>query len=178
MPEALTMSARSWRASGPVDKRIPNPGSRIPMVVAAVAIATLAFWAYTQTLLPGVDLGDTGGFQAAVLWPEVSARQAYPLYYGLARPFVRNASVANPARGLNLFSAIFGAAAVGLLTFLCALVTDSLAAGIGAGVLLAFSYTFWSQAIIAEVYTVHLTLVLACCMALYAYAARPSRSRL
>ena len=161
-----------------MDKRIPNSKSHIPAVVAAVAIATLAFWAYTQTLLPGVDLGDTGGFQAAVLWPEVSARQAYPLYYDLARPFVHAVSFGNPARGLNLFSAIFGAAAVGLLTLLCALVTDSLAAGIGAGALLAFSYTFWSQAIIAEVYTLHLTLVLACCVALHAYAARPSRSRL
>jgi hypothetical protein len=147
-------------------------------IVAAVAIATLAFWAYTRTLLPGVDLGDTGGFQAAVLWPEVSARQAYPLYYDLARSFVGAVSVANPARGLNLFSAIAGAAAVGLLTFLCALVADSLAAGVAAGLLLAFSYTFWSQAIIAEVYTLHLAIVLACCLALYAYAARPTRVRL
>ena len=170
-------------------KRIPNPESRspaearraaagIPAIVAAAIVATLAFWAYTQTLLPGVDLGDTGAFQAAVLWPEVSARQAYPLYYGLAKPFVSAVSLANPARGLNLFSAIFGAAAVGLLTLLGALVTDSLAAGIGAGLLLGFSYTFWSQAIIAEVYTLHLTLVLACCLALYAYAAWPSRARL
>lgn len=152
--------------------------SRIPAFVAAVALATFAFWAYTQTLLPGVDLGDTGGFQAAVLWPEVSARQAYPLYYALARPFVSAASAANPARGLNLVSAIFGAGAVGLLVFLCALVSDSLISGIVAGLLLAFSYTFWSQAIIAEVYTLHLTLVLACCLALYAYAAQTSRARL
>ena len=158
--------------------RIPNPESRIPAVVAAVAIATIAFWAYTQTLLPGVDLGDTGGFQAAVLWPEVSARQAYPLYYDLARPFVSAVSRANPARGLNLLSAIFGAAAAGLLTLLCALVTSSLAAGAAAGLLLAFSYTFWSQAIIAEVYTLHLAIVLACCLALYWYAERPSRTRL
>jgi hypothetical protein len=151
---------------------------RSKAVIAAAIVATFAFWAYTETLLPGVDLGDTGGFQAAVLWPEVSARQAYPLYYGLAAPFVRAVSVANPARGLNLFSAIFGAAAVGLLTLLCSLVTESVAAGVAAGLLLAFSYTFWSQAIIAEVYTLHLTLVLACCLALYAYAERPCRARL
>jgi 4-amino-4-deoxy-L-arabinose transferase-like glycosyltransferase len=159
------------------DRTFPA-GFRLPAIVASVAIATLAFWAYTRTLLPGVDLGDTGGFQAAVLWPEVSARQAYPLYYDLARPFVRAVSEANPARGLNLFSAILGAAAVGLLTLLCALVTESVAAGAAAGLLLAFSYTFWSQAIIAEVYTLHLAMVLACCLALYAYAARPSRARL
>jgi len=160
------------------DPRLPDSGSRIPLVVASVALATIAFWAYTQTLLPGVDLGDTGGFQAAVLWPEVSARQAYPLYYGLARPFVSAVSAINPARGLNLFSAIWGAAAVGLLTFLCATVAESMLAGVTAGLLLAFSYTFWSQAIIAEVYTLHLAIVLACCVALYEYAARPSRARL
>jgi Protein O-mannosyl-transferase TMEM260-like len=108
----------------------------------------------------------------------VSARQAYPLYYDLAAPFVRAVSMANPARGLNLFSAIAGAAAVGLLTYLCALIAESLAAGIAAGLLLAFSYTFWSQAIIAEVYTLHLTLILVSCLALYAYAQRPSRLRL
>ncbi len=147
-------------------------------IVAASIVATVAFWAYTTTLLPGVDLGDTGGFQAAVLWPEVSARQAYPLYYDLAAPFVRTVSIGNPARGLNLFSAIFGAAASGLLTYLCALIAESLAAGIAAGLLLAFSYTFWSQAIIAEVYTLHLTLVLVSCLALHAYAQQPSRPRL
>ena len=141
-------------------------------------VATIAFWAYTQTLLPGVDLGDTGGLQAAVLWPEVSARQAYPLYYGLARPFVATASAANPARGLNLFSAIWAAAAVGLLSYVCARVTRSIAAGAVAGLLLAVSYTFWSQAIIAEVYSLHLALTGACLLALYAYEAHPRTSRL
>jgi hypothetical protein len=144
----------------------------------ACVTATLAFWAYTRTLLPGVDLGDTGGFQAAVLWPEVSARQAYPLYYALARPFVLAASSADPARALNLFSAIWGAAAVGLLTFLCSAVMRSHAAGLVAGLLLAFSYTFWSQAVIAEVYTLHLALIGVCLLALHRYASHPSFRRL
>jgi 4-amino-4-deoxy-L-arabinose transferase-like glycosyltransferase len=175
------MCAPSWHESEAVVPSASGSGadpSGPRCVVAACLVATLAFWAYTQTLLPGVDLGDTGGFQAAVLWPEVSARQAYPLYYAVARPFVSAVSKENPARGLNLFSAIFGAGAVGLLAFLCARVSNSLISGIAAGLLLAFSYTFWSQAIIAEVYTLHLTLVLACCIALYAYAAYPSRGRL
>ena len=131
-------------------------------------VATLAFWAYTQTLLPGVDPGDTGGFQAAVLWPQVSARQAYPLYYNLARPFVLATAPLDPARALNLFSALWAAAAVGLLVFVCATVSGSLAAGAIAGGLLAFSYTFWTQAIIAEVYTLHLALIALCCVLLYA----------
>ena len=141
-------------------------------------VATIAFWAYTQTLLPGVDLGDTGGFQAAVLWPAVSARQAYPLYYSLAKPFVATVSHARPARGLNLFSAVWGAAAVGLLTLVAADVAASTLAGVVAGLLLAVSYTFWTQAIIAEVYTLHLALVGLCLLALTVYAARPTTARL
>src|SRR5437773_3408469 len=161
-----------------ISARLSHGSARVGKFVAACVITTLAFVAYSRTLLPGVDMGDTGAFQASILWPEVSARQAYPLYYGLAAPFVKAVSLASPARGLNLFSAIFGAAAVGLLTFLCSLVTESVVAGIAAGLLFAFSYTLWSQAIIAEVYTLHLALVLACCLALYAYSQRRSRVRL
>jgi hypothetical protein len=141
-------------------------------------VATVAFWAYTRTLLPGVDLGDTGGFQAAVLWPEQSARRAYPLYYTLATPFIRAVSEDNPARGLNLFSAIWAAIAVGLLALVSGRLTKSPLAGAAAGLLLAFSYTFWTQAIIAEVYTLHLTLIAACLLALYAFAKRPTTARL
>jgi hypothetical protein len=147
-------------------------------VAAACLVATVAFWAYTRTLLPGVDLGDTGGFQAAVLWPENSARRAYPLYYTLAEPFIRAVSAGNPARGLNLFSAIFAALAAGLLAVLGGRLTRSPFAGAAAGLLLAFSFTFWTQAIIAEVYSLHLALVGACLLALSAFAARPTRPRL
>src|SRR6185503_2891839 len=152
--------------------------NRIPIIATAVIVGTIAFWAYTQTLLPGVDLGDTGGQQAAVLWPEVSARQAYPLYYNLAQRFVKTASPRNPARGLNLFSAIAAAVAVGLLAEFAAAITGSIASGIVAGLILAFSYTFWTQAIIAEVYSLHLALIALCLIALRAYAARPTLTRL
>jgi hypothetical protein len=151
---------------------------RGPRLAAAAVAATIAFWAYTQTLLPGVDLGDTGGFQAAVLWPAVSARQAYPLYYALAKPFVATLSLEHPARGLNLFSAVWGAAAVGLLALVASEVTASLAAGLVAALFLAFSYTFWTQSIIAEVYTLHLAIVGVCLLALAWFAARPSIGRL
>jgi hypothetical protein len=154
--------------------RNPEPGT----VAAAAVVATIAFWAYSRTLLPGVDLGDTGGFQAAVLWPDVSARQAYPLYYALARPFVRLTAPDNPARGLNLFSAVCAALAVGTLTFACARVSRSILAGIAAGLLFAFSYTWWTQAVIAEVYSLHLALLGVCLVALLAWSARPSTTRL
>lgn len=147
-------------------------------IAGAAVAATVAFAVYARTLLPGVDLGDTGGFQAAVLWPETSARQAYPLYYALARPFVEAVGASQPARTLNLFSALCGGLAVGLLTYLGARITRSALAGAAAALLLAVSYTFWSQAIIAEVYTLHLALVAACLIALQAFAVEPSTRRL
>ena len=168
-------SLRSLRAGG---DRPSDGGPDVLYVAAACLVATVAFWAYTRTLLPGVDLGDTGGFQAAVLWPENSARRAYPLYYTLAEPFIRAVSAGNPARGLNLFSAIFAALAAGLLAVLAGRLTRSPLAGAAAGLLLAFSFTFWTQAIIAEVYSLHLALLAACLLALSAFAARPTRSRL
>jgi hypothetical protein len=79
---------------------------------------------------------------------------------------------------LNLFSACCAAAAVGLLTYIAGVVVRSAAAGAAAGLLLAVSYTFWTQAVIAEVYALHLALVAACLIALSAYAARPTTMRL
>ena len=151
---------------------------RLNAATVACVAGTAAFAIYTRTLLPGVDLGDTGGFQAAVLWPETSARQGYPLYYALAKPFVLALSAANPARGLNLFSACWAAIGVGLLTYVASVVVRSAAAGAAAGLLLAVSYTFWTQAVIAEVYTLHLAVIAACLIALSAFAARPTTTRL
>jgi hypothetical protein len=70
------------------------------------------------------------------------------------------------------------ALACGLTVLVAVELSGSIAAATAVALLFAASYTFWSQAIIAEVYTLHLTLVLTCCLALYAYALRPSRIRL
>lgn len=147
-------------------------------LAAAAIVATIAFAAYSRTLLPGVDVGDTAGFQAAVLWPATSARQAYPLYYNVAKPFVAATSPSNPARGLNLFSAVWGAVAVGVLCVVVSTITASTTAGAGSALLLATSYTFWSQSIIAEVYTLHLALVGACLLAVAGVARQPAPARL
>lgn len=167
----------SSRENALVSDRPHTPPALLPLVAACV-VATIAFWAYSQTLLPGVDLGDTGGFQAGVLWPEPSARRAYPLYYALATPFTAAVSGANPARGLNLFSAVWAAAAVGLLSFFVSRLTGFAVAGIAAGLLLAFSHTFWTQAIIAEVYSLHLSLIAATMLTLLWWSRRPSTGRL
>ncbi len=79
---------------------------------------------------------------------------------------------------MNLASAVYGAIAVGLTVCLGARLFDSLLAGLAAGLFLAFSYTFWSQAVTAEVYTLHLLILAAATIALMAWADRPSPGRL
>lgn len=79
---------------------------------------------------------------------------------------------------MNLASAIFGALAVGVATWLAAELAASTLAGIVAALFLAFSYTFWSQAITAEVYTLHLLIVGAALIALLAWEKRQTLPRL
>ncbi len=149
-----------------------------PLLLACLLVSVAGAAMYRATLLPGVDLGDTGGFQAALAWPSVSARQAYPLYYHLGLAVLAATGHANPAYALNLMSAMFGGLAVGLLTWVTARVTGMTIAGIVAGAWLAVSYTFWTQAIIAEVYTLHLASVGACLAALLAWRHQPTLARL
>ncbi len=146
-------------------------------LVAAGVLAALAFLLYVTTLLPGQDLGDTASFQAIVGDQLLVPRQGYPLYFALNGALARLLPV-EAARAANLGSAIAAAAAVGLMVLVGAELAGTLAAGLVAGLLLAGSYTFWSQAVIAEVYALHLLLASACLLALLAWKARPSTARL
>jgi hypothetical protein len=157
---------------GPARTRIPQQG------LVAACLAAVAFLCYYATLVPGLDLGDSASFQTGVGSSlTLTPRHAYPLYHGLGGLFVW-LYPGEQARAVNLVSAIFGAIAVGLTARLAARLAESVVAGIAAGLFLAFSYTFWSQAVTAEVYTLHLMIVGAACLALMAWADRPSARRL
>ena len=125
---------------------------------------------------PRLDLAIAHHFRQVWI-AHVNARHAYPLYHGLGGLFVW-LHPGEPARTVNLASAVFGALAVGLTAWLAARLAESTLAGLAAGMFLAFSYTFWSQAITAEVYTLHLLLVGAALVALLAWAEQPAVGRL
>ena len=117
----------------------------------------VTFAVYHATLLPGLDFGDTAAYQSAVGEWRLTPRQAYPLYYAIANT-VHAAIGGDPARSLNLTSALAGGAACGAMVWVASALTGSILAGVWAGMLLGASYTFWSQAVIGEVYTLHLWL--------------------
>src|SRR6058998_2667112 len=113
----------------------------------ALAVGFAAFALYRSTLLPGVDFGDTGSFQATVGSPIITPRASYPLYFAIAQGVV-HVTGDDPAHALNLASAVQGALACSVLTLAGIELTGSIVAAVGAALLFAVSYTFWSQSII------------------------------
>ena len=146
-------------------------------LLAALIVALAAFGVYRATLLPGVDFGDTGSFQTMAGSALITPRDGYPLYFAIGSVAVR-LSGAEPAHALNLASAIEAALACGLIVLVAAELSGSVAAAIGAALLFAASYSFWSQAIIAEVYALHAALVALTLLLLLRWADAPSTHRL
>ena len=154
------------------------PAPRLsPRLLGTLLVSAVTFGCYRATLLPGLDLGDTASFQAVVDSMTLTPRQAYPLYYAIGNLFVWT-SAQEPAYAMNLASAVYGALASGLTAWVAAGLAGSAGAGIFGGLLIGFSYTFWSQAIIAEVYTLHLLMIAVSLAALLAWARRPTTVRL
>lgn len=145
--------------------------------LTAIAVGVVALALYHATLLPGFDFGDTGSFQATVGSPLLTPRDAYPLYFAIGGAFVRLTHL-EPAYALNLLSAIEGAAASGLLVLAGAELSGSIGAGAAGALLFATSYTFWSQAVIAEVYALHAVFIASTLLLLFHWSRRPTPGRL
>jgi hypothetical protein len=136
------------------------------MPPAVLGLATLGL--YLRTLLPSVGQADTFEFQVVVPLLRVAHPTGYPLYVLLGKLFTL-LPVGNVAWRVNLASAVFATAAVLVLyTLLLRLtevrqVQDSAPwlSALLAALAFACSATFWSQAVVAEIYTLHNLLVAA-----------------
>ena len=146
-------------------------------LLTALIVALAAFGLYRATLLPGVDFGDTGSFQTMAGSSMITPRDGYPLYFAIGSLPVW-LSGAEPARALNLASAIEAAVACGLIVLVAAELSGSVFAAAAAALLFAVSYSFWSQAVIAEVYALHIALVALTLLLLLRWADAPSDRRL
>jgi hypothetical protein len=146
-----------------------------PAVLVAAAAATVA---YAFTLLPGLDLGDTASFQTTVTLPLLVPRHAYPLYFALGKLFTLMPGGGDPARAMNILSACAGVAAVGAFAWATWHLTGSRLAALWGALMFAFSYTLWSHALIAEVYTLEALFIALTFGALVRWWKRPSTIRL
>ena len=129
--------------------------------LGALAVAALAFVVYLRTMYPGlVMFGDSPKFQfVGRIWG-TPHNPGYPLYIVVSHVFGL-LPIGTLAYRINLMSAVFGAIAAGLLALLVARLTRSAWAGVAAGLGLAFGRVFWSQALVAEVYTLATALLIA-----------------
>ncbi|MCB0108939.1 MAG: DUF2723 domain-containing protein [Caldilineaceae bacterium] len=120
------------------------------------------FGLYVRTLAPGLLFGDSGEFQVAAWTLGLAHATGYPLYLLLGSLWQHLLALfgLSPAYALNLLSALFGALTVSLL-YLTLLAWLQSTRGIRrlvalvAALFLALNPTFWSQSLIAEVYTLH-----------------------
>jgi hypothetical protein len=116
-----------------------------------LGVAALAF--YLRTLIPYPLPGDSGEFQVLVHQLGLAHTTGYSTYLLLGHAFERTLPFGDVAWRVNLFSAVMAAVTVGGLFLTGKLLSGSRpAAGVGA-ICFAVGFTFWSQAIIAEVYS-------------------------
>lgn len=132
-------------------------GVRLDRLCMASA-AGIALAVYASTMCPGLaGIGDTPKFQfvGAVLGTPHSP--GYPLYTLLSWLFAQ-LPVGSVAFRMNLLSAVAGSLATGLMAgVLLELGCRPIVAFAGAAAI-AFGRVFWSQAVLAEVYTVNAAL--------------------
>ncbi|MEW6569284.1 MAG: DUF2723 domain-containing protein [Chloroflexota bacterium] len=159
----------------------PQPLTRTDALIALALTATCLL-VYDATLAPSLSHASPDGNELATI-PYVlglAHSPGYPLYTWLGKLFTL-LPIGDIAHRLNLMSAVLGAAAVGgLYALLASLLygppilrctSASLAA-----LVFAFSPTFWSQAVIAEVYAPNLALVALSLLAVLRWE-RTARSR-
>jgi len=121
--------------------------------IAALGCGLVALVVYLLTLAPTVTAEDSGELIAAAYTLGIPHAPGYPLFVLLAKGFVTVFPFGEVAWRVNLFTAMMGGLSVALLVLLCRRLSAGLAASISLSLAAAFSSIFWSQAIMAEVYT-------------------------
>lgn len=138
-----------------------------------MSVAIVVGAAYGTTLLPGVGYaGDVAKFQFVGHVLGTPHAPGYPLYVGFSHLFSKLLPIGTVAFRINLLSALFAVSTVLVLYALlrsldCRRTVAAIVAS-STGLLPAI----WSQAVIAEVYTLHLLLVLATVLLLVRWQGR------
>jgi hypothetical protein len=135
---------------------------RLALLLAAVALAI-----YLRTVAPDLLPGDPGELQFAAWRLGLAHPTGYPLYL-IAGWFWQHALAwvgVSPAAALNAFSAVCASFGVALLYLVMARAASGppvlrRMAGLYSAVLLMVNLTYWSQALVAEVYALHTALML------------------
>lgn len=126
---------------------------KITRYLAAAGTFAISLSVYLRTMLPGVGgYGDTSKFQFIGATLGLPHPSGFPTYIFVNALFAR-LPWGTLAWRINLMSAVFGALTVGMLSLTLSRLTRSAAAAVCCPLLFAFTFTFWSTCLVAEVYT-------------------------
>jgi len=126
----------------------------------AAALFLAAFALYARTLAPSVAFifDDTLDFQYTIPRLGIPHQTGYPLYTLLGKIFTLLVPLNDAAFRLNLFSALCAALAVAILYATLRQITHHRIPALLGATIFAVSPTFWSHALIAEVYALQMLL--------------------
>ncbi len=128
------------------------------MVALGAAVPTFAL--YLATLPRAITLEDAGLFALTCATGSIAHPPGYALYSMICPAFAHLPGL-EPVVGLNVLSALCGAATIGVLAGLILTLTASRTASVAAALTAACGAALWSQAVIAEVYTLETLLATA-----------------
>ncbi len=137
-------------------------GRWISWVGIAVGGLTLGFplVIYLLTLAPSVYSLDSPELATAAYSLGIAHAPGYPLYTLVGWLFSHAAPIGDVAYRLNLLSALFATGTIFLVYHIGRRLTGQTWAALAAALMLAFSYFFWADSLMAEIYTLD-TLLLA-----------------
>jgi len=120
---------------------------------APVLLFIIVFIVYLNTLLPGTGYsGDSAKFQFSSRILGVPHTTGYPAYSLISHLFYL-IPAGNPAFRINMMSAFFAALAIVFLFFIITRIINNKPVAFISALLFSVSLNFWSQAVVAEVYT-------------------------
>jgi len=158
--------AEEATATGQAEQSLPvewlQSGLTTTDWVFLTAIAVVALAVYGRTLCPTIFTSGAGENVTAVAGLGVPHPPGFPLYCLLGKLFTILLPVGGVAFRVNLFSSLCAAAACSMLYVLLRAIhgSGSRIPAAAASLLFAFSRTFWSQAVIAEVYSLNVLLLI------------------
>ncbi|MBU2638692.1 MAG: DUF2723 domain-containing protein [Nanoarchaeota archaeon] len=139
-------------------------GKFLPLIILFTSFST-----YLLTMAPSIYWGDSPELVSAAYTMGIAHPSGYPLYVLFGKLFTV-IPIGTIAYRLNIMSAFFASFAVMLLYFVALKITKSRLAALFSSLTLGFSYTLWTQATIAEVYTLNAFFLVALILILLKWA--------
>jgi hypothetical protein len=126
---------------------------------AGIALVMLAV--YLRSLMPGIGYsGDAAKWQMLSVVGGVPHATGYPLYVALIQAFHHVVPFGSAAWRTNLFSAVCAVGVVVLIFRLLRILDVRWEVATAAALTFGVTKVFWTQSVIAEVYTLHLLFVM------------------